>query len=86
MRQTRSFGLNTNELTTLPDSLANLTKLKILSVGDNHLHNFSPAVADLVKRLDPRGLALQDFVPSPTPGVPAPAGQPKVARGATKGH
>jgi len=76
------LALNINELATLPDSISKLTNLKILSVGDNHLQNLSPAVTDLVKRLDPRGVAQQTPPPSPQQ-VPSSADQPKSSAGAT---
>jgi hypothetical protein len=51
--------LNDGELTTLPDTVVNLTKLTHLSVGNNQLHNLSPAVTDWIKQFDPKGLDQQ---------------------------
>ena len=51
--------LNDNDLTGLPDSITNLTNLKICSLGNNHLQNLSPKVRDWASRFDPKGLDLQ---------------------------
>lgn len=51
--------LNNNELTTLPEEIASLRAITKLSVGDNRLHNLSPAVSAWLKRLDPAGLENQ---------------------------
>jgi len=52
--------LNYNDLTTLPDSITNLTKLTVFSVAHNHLQNLSPSLANWFKRLDPKGLKNQN--------------------------
>ena len=59
--------LNNNDLTTLPDTIVNLTKLKVLSLADNRLQNLSQPVSDWVKRFDPKGLNMQNV---PTSGKP----------------
>lgn len=51
--------LNQNELTTLPAEIANLQKLRNLSIADNRLQNLPPAVIEWAKRFDPKGLTDQ---------------------------
>lgn len=59
--------LNNNDLTTLPDTVINLTKIKVLSLADNHLQNLSQPVGAWAKRFDPKGLNMQN---APTSGKP----------------
>ena len=51
--------LNQNELTTLPAEIANLKKIRNLSIADNRLQNLPPAVIEWAKRFDPKGLIDQ---------------------------
>lgn len=59
--------LNSNDLTTLPDTIVNLSKLKQLTLADNHLQNLPPPVNDWAKRLDPKGLETQHAPASAKP-------------------
>ena len=51
--------LNQNDLSSLPDEIVNLKKLKNLSLGDNHLKGLSPAILEWAKRYDPKGVENQ---------------------------
>ncbi len=51
--------LNSNELTTLPETLMELRKLRRLSIADNRLFQLSPELQVWIERLEPRGLADQ---------------------------
>jgi len=51
--------VNQNDLTTLPEEITNLRKLKLLSVGDNHLKNLSPKIENWLRKYDTNGLKLQ---------------------------
>jgi hypothetical protein len=51
--------LNQNDLTTLPDEIARLENIRLLSVADNRLRNLSKVVTDWAIRFDPKGLAAQ---------------------------
>ena len=48
-----------NDLTALPETLVDLENLHTFSLAGNRLHDLSPALNDLTKRLDPRGMANQ---------------------------
>lgn len=51
--------LNNNELTSLPAEIAQLTRLKSLSIADNRLNNLSQPIIAWAKKFDPKGLAAQ---------------------------
>lgn len=51
--------LNQNDLSILPAEIANLQKIRNLSIADNRLQNLPPAVIEWAKRFDPKGLTDQ---------------------------
>lgn len=51
--------LNNNALTSLPETVVELRKIKRLSIADNRISHLPPPVRAWVERLDPRGLASQ---------------------------
>lgn len=51
--------LNQNDLTTLPAEIANLKKIRNLSIADNRLQNLPPSAAEWARRFDPDGLTDQ---------------------------
>jgi len=51
--------LNQNDLSALPEEIANLKKLKNLSIGDNHLKGLSAPVLEWAKKYDPKGMEDQ---------------------------
>ncbi len=55
--------LNQNELSTLPAEIANLQKIRNLSIADNRLQNLPPAALKWAQRFDPKGLADQKLAP-----------------------
>ena len=51
--------LNDNDLTNLPDSIANLKNIQICSLANNHLQNLSSQVHNWANKVDLKGLELQ---------------------------
>ncbi len=51
--------LNQNELTTLPEEVALLKKIRFLSIADNQIHDLPPAALEWAQHFDPKGLADQ---------------------------
>jgi hypothetical protein len=51
--------LNDNDLTSLPDSIANLKNIQICSLANNRLQNLSPQVQEWASHVDPKGMGMQ---------------------------